>query len=360
MDLVVRIQDNSRPRSVFDQFFGRQRDVSYTAMSNTAKITVLPLSQNNKPASYSGAVGEFSIRATVDKNQVKANEAINLNIAVQGKGNIKLLENLPINFPPDFEVYDPKVVDKIGTSAAGVSGTRSFEYVIIPRHSGSFTIPSIPFSYFNPTTKKYVELETGEIVIDVEKGNEEQSSATFRSSTKEDLKYLGKDIRYIKTNETTLQQKGEYFFKSFTFWVSFFASPFLFLLFFFINKEQRKRNSNLVMVKSKKATKIATKRLKTAKSLLSEQNDKPFYEEIFKALFGYLSDKLNIPVADLNRENITDKLVSRQVNEEVVSTLSEILDRCEMARFAPVSEISKETIYEQAVKIISQLEGGIR
>lgn len=359
MDIVVRMQDVSRPRSIFDQFFGMYKDVKYVVPSNALKVEVLSLPATGKPESFSGAVGKYSFEATLDKDKVKTNDAINLKIAITGRGNIKLIEPLKVKFPPDFEVYDPKISDKITTTIAGVNGRREFEYLVIPRHSGIFQIDPIEFSYFDPVQKQYVRLSSGDFKIDVEKGSEPESTS-YQPVMKEDVKFIGRDIRFIKSGNAELKEKGKFFFNTLPYY-ALILSPLLVLLFSLIaRKKLMEYNSDLVKVKSRRATKLAIRRLSTAKRLLAANNNIKFYEEVFGALYGYLGDKLNIPVSALTKDKVAEILRSRNTTDEVVNELNSVLDRCEIARFAPVNDISQKQVYENAVRIISRVEEELR
>lgn len=360
LNIVLRVQDNSRQRSIFDQFFGAYRDVKYTVTSNTGKVEVLELPEDGKPAGFSGAVGKFAMEASLSKNLVKTNEAVNLKIAINGKGNIKLIEPFKISFPADFETYDPKTNDRISATASGLSGKKEFDYLIIPRHSGDFTIPPFSFSYFDPSTKQYTTLHSGEMKITVEKGEEKESSQAFSTISREDVKFLGKDIRFIKPETGGLKEKNKYFFNSFNFY-ALLSAPFLgFLLLLFIRRKYESYHSDVIGLKSRRATRVATKRLSVAKKAMGTNEKIKFYEEVFKALYGYLSDKLAILVSDLSKENISEVLKKRNVSDEVILKLTDVLARCEMARFAPVQDIPERQVYENAVSIISKIEEEIK
>lgn len=360
LSVVLRLQDNSRPRSIFDQFFGAYKDVKYSVKSNIGKVEILPLPENGKPPGFSGAVGKFSMESSLNKNRVKSNEALNLKISINGKGNIKLIEPFKISFPADFETYDPKTIDKISATSSGLSGKKEFEYLVIPRHSGNFIIEPFSFSYFDPSTKQYVTLPSGDMNIEVEKGDEKESATTFSTMSKEDVKYLGKDIRFIKSDLAELKEKNKYFFNSPGFY-TLLSFPFLgFFLFLFIMRKYESYHKDIIGLKSRRATRVAIKRLSVAKKALTMNEKIKFYEEIFKALYGYLSDKLTIPVSDLSKEKISEILKNRNVSDEVITRLISVLDRCEFARFAPVSDIAEQQVYESAVEIISKVEEEIK
>lgn len=360
LNIVLRVQDNSRQRSIFDQFFGAYRDVKYTVTSNTAYVEVMALPENGKPGGFSGAVGKFTMESSLSKNLVKTNEAVNLKISINGKGNIKLIEPFEISFPADFETYDPKTNDRISATSSGLSGKKEFDYLVIPRHSGNFTIEPFSFSYFDPSSKQYVTLPSGEMKIAVEKGEEKEPVSAFSPMSREDVKFLGKDIRFIKSGTGGLKEKNNYFFHSFNFY-ALLSAPFLgFLLLLFFRKKYESYHSDVIGLKSRRATRVATRRLSVAKKALGANEKIRFYEEVFKALYGYLSDKLTIPVSDLSKENISEVLKKRSVSDEVISHLTDVLARCEMARFAPARDVPEQQVYENAVSIISKIEEEIK
>lgn len=363
IECVVRKQSNKRPRDVFEQFFGGgYEDAVYAVKSKPVQIEILPLPETNKPADFSGAVGNYSFKAQLSKDKIKANDAINLTITLTGKGNIKLVDPLKINFPEDFETYDAKIKENISANGGGVSGSKTFDYLIIPRHGGDYKIDQINFSYFDPEKKQYVTLPSPEFNIQVEKGKDEDATANvFNPRSKEDVKILGNDIRYIKTNNIELKPKNNYFFGSGLFYTGI-ATPFLaFIGFLFVRKKSIENNKDIVSVKSRKATKMAKKRLLLAEKHLKENNKEQFYIEIFKALYGYTSDKLNIPVAELNKEHISEKLKNGNVTDATIKELIAIVDSCEYARYAP-SAVSGDlsNIYNTTVELITKIESELK
>lgn len=362
IECVVRKQSNKRPRDVFEQFFGGgYEDAVYAVKSKPVQIEILPLPETNKPTDFSGAVGNYSFKAQLSKDKIKANDAINLTITLTGKGNIKLVDPLKINFPEDFETYDAKIKENISANGGGVSGSKTFDYLIIPRHGGDYKIDQINFSYFDPEKKQYITLPSPEFNIQVEKGKDEDATANvFNPRSKEDVKILGNDIRYIKTNNIELKPKNNYFFGSGLFYTGI-ATPFLaFIGFLFVRKKSIENNKDIVSVKSRKATKMAKKRLVLAEKHLKENNKEQFYIEIFKALYGYISDKLNIPVAELNKEHISEKLKNSNVTDATTTELITMLDSCEYARYAP-SAVSGDlnNIYNTTVELITKIESEI-
>jgi hypothetical protein len=363
-EVVVRKQSNKRPHDIFEQFFGGgYEDASYSVKSPAVTIDVQPLPEAGKTASFSGAVGDYSYKVELSKNSVKANDGINLIITLTGKGNIKLVEAPKVNFPEDFETYDPKIKDNISVGANGVSGTKVFDYLFIPRHEGDYKLNDLSFTFFNPAKNEYVSIPSPELSVHVEKGDESSNAAAnvYTPSHKEDLKVLGNDIRYIKTGDPALKNKDDYFFGSVPFYAGI-ASPLLaFFLFLIIRKKQEEQNKDQVAVKSRKATKMAKKRLTQAEEYLKANNKELFYLEISKSLYGYIGDRFNIPGADLSKENISEMLKNKSVSETTIAKLISTLDNCEFARYAPGS-VSGDLllIYNDTVELITKIEHEIK
>ncbi|MDB4533611.1 BatD family protein [Vicingaceae bacterium] len=358
MKFIVQKRVQGGGQSVFDQFFGRVENVEYSLKSKPIKITVLP-HPSNAPVDFTNAVGNLDMKVDVSANEIKANEAINIKIKVSGKGNLPLIDIPAISFPSDFETYDPKINDNIKTSTAGVSGSKEFDYLVIPRHAGKFKLDPIVFSYFNPSTKKYETISSGPIEINVLKSDGSASDNVIYSSSKEDIQVLGEDIRYIHTNDIKFTNSNSEFYGSWKFYLLMFLAPILFVLTYIFRNKIRVANSDIVGMKKKKASKIAGKLLSSAKLSLSSNNKSAFYEDISKALFGYIGNKLNIPVAELNQSNIKEKLVQLNVSEQTSKELMDTIELCDMARFAPVS-ISEQEVYTKAETIINQIEQEVK
>ena len=363
VEVVVRKQSNRQPRDIFDQFFGGGYvDANYSVKSKPITIDVIPLPEANKPAGFAGAVGDFSFKAEVNKDKVKANDAINLTVTITGKGNIKLVDPLKVNFPEDFETYDAKTKENISATVNGVSGSKTFDYLAIPRHEGDYKISDINFSYFDPEKKQYITLPSPEFKIHVDKGKDGEGGASvFNPRNKEDVKVLGNDIRYIKTNNIILRPKENYFFGSTLFYLGLISPFILFLAFIIIRRKRIEQNKDVVAVKSRKATKMAKKQLLLAEKHLKSNNKESFYVEIFKALYGYVGNKLNIPTANLNKETITDSLRIKGVTEATIQQLMSTLDNCEFAHYAPTTVSGDlKSIYYNTVELITKIENEIK
>jgi hypothetical protein len=350
----------STGNDIFDQIMGGgEREVKYEAKSLPVTIHVKPLPTAGKPDSFSGAVGKFSVESAIDKTELKANDAVNYKLTITGAGNLKLLQAPVTNFPADFEKYDPKVTDTITENASGMSGARSYGYLLIPRHQGDFTIDPLKFSYFNPESGRYYTVETKGFHIKVDKGTSQSNVTSFSDADKQDVKMLNKDIRYIKTGDDGLSKQGNGFFGSFWFYVLLFIGPATAYAAYLYRNWLVKTNSDIVKVKSRRAGKIAAKHLASAQQQLAANNARAFYESIFRGLYGYLSDKLNIEYGSLDKETIALALKARSVNEGIVTRLLDTLDLCEMARYAPVTHISENEVFEKAKGIINDIEDEI-
>ncbi len=347
----------------FEAFFnGGTNYVEVKKALTTPKIMidVKPL-PSGKPANFSGAVGDFSINSSINATELKTNDAITIKLVISGTGNMKLISTPEVDFPKDFDVYDPKVDNKFSLTKNGLSGNKVIEYLAIPRHAGTYKIPPIEFSYFDLKTKSYKTLKTKEFEVNVEKGkgNAEQVLADF--TNKEDLKILGEDIHFIKMGNDTLRSKGQYFFGSLGYYLCYIVPLCLLIAFIIIYRKQAVENANIAKVRTKKANKIATKRMRYASRLLSENKKNEFYDEVLKALWGYISDKLNISVSQLSKDNIESELVKYGISQELRENFIGILNECEFARYAPGDESeAMDKMYASAVDIISKIENQIK
>ena len=346
----------------FDAFFngGSYVNVSKKIVTPKVMINVKELPAG-KPANFSGGVGEFTISSSISTQELKTNDAITLKLVISGTGNMKLINTPEVGFPQDFEIYDPKVENKFNLTRSGLAGSKVIEYLAIPRHAGNYTIPPVEFSYFDLKSQSYKTLKTDAYTLNVAKGegNSDQVVANFTS--KEDLKVLGKDIRYIKTGETSLTPKDDYFFGSVSYYL-WYVIPFsLFVIYLIIYRKQALENANIAKVRTKKANKVATKRMKNAGKLLAEKNMSAFYDEVLKALWGYISDKLNIPVSQLSKDNIEEELARYGVSEELVKAFIDTLNECEFARYAPGNQNeAMDKVYASAIDVISKMENSIK
>ena len=366
LDVVAQIQrKKSRTRTndpFFDNFFNdsffgnTMQNVKKTLRSNALTINVKPLPSASRPREFSGAVGDFKIEASVDHTSLKTNDAASLKFTISGKGNLKLVEKPVIDFPTDFEIYDPRITDNIQTTASGISGSRTFEYLMIPRNPGDFTIKPIQFAWFDPGTGTYRKVSTESFKIKVEKGSSDGEYIS-NATNKEDIKYIGSDIRFIKTGNPELRPADTYFFNSTAFWIWLTLPPVLFIAFLIFLRKELKRRSNVALVRNKKATRVARKRLKKAEHHLRHHLAEPFWTEVSNALWGYLSDKFNIPLSKLSMDSVNDALIAKKVQPELIEQFIETLSNCEFARFAPGDKTqAMEALYHKALKVITRTE----
>jgi hypothetical protein len=361
-DANVRVRaPRQRSRSIFDDFFESYQNIKKTLTSSPVTIDVKALPAD-KPASFNGAVGDYKMTSSISSTTLKANDAVTIKLILSGSGNIKLVKNPEIVFPADFDIFDPKVEVNTRVSSAGVTGSKTIEYYAIPRYAGNFTIPKAQFSYFDLKTRTYKTLSTEEYHLQVEpgEGGGGNSPTVVNSSNKEDIRYLGQDIRHIKTGSFSFHKK-DFFFGSLTYWLAYIIPAVLFILFFLYFRKLVKQNANIALMRTRKANKVATKRLKTANRYLKEDQREAFYDEILKAVWGYLSDKLSIPVSSLTKDNVETELTKYGAKDELISQFREILDTAEFARFAPSQgHGAMDELYHSTVNAINKMENTIK
>lgn len=348
----------------FEAFFnGGSSYVNVQKPIHTPKLTidVSPL-PTGKPTSFSGGVGSFDISSSISTTELKENEAVTLKLIISGMGNMKLIKTPEVNFPADFEVYDPKVDNKFTLKTGGLSGNKVIEYLAIPRFGGTYTIPPVEFSYFDIKSGAYKTLKTPEYTLNVAKGSgSSSSSAPVGYVSKEELRLLGQDIRYINLKDTQYHPKGQFFFGTMDYWLWYIVPLGAFIVLMIVYRKQAVENANIAKTRTKKASKVATRRLKVAKKKMAEKDKAGFYDEVLKAIWGYLSDKLNMPQAELSKDNIATELASRQVPEASIEECSKLLSDCEFARYAPtLSRDSLEQVYEKVASLMNKLENQIK
>lgn len=347
----------------FEAFFNGGANVvqvkkSIVTPQLTIDVKALPA---GKPMDFTGGVGEFNITSSINSTNVKTNDAVTVKLVISGTGNLKLLSNPEVKFPEDFEVYDPKVDNKFRLTNAGLSGSKVVEYLAIPRSAGTYKIPAVTFSYFDVNSRSYKTLTTEEYELHVEKGegNANQTIANF--TNKEDLKVLNEDIRFIKQNDVVLSPKGVFFFGSLTCYLFYLIPGIAFIVFFVMYRKQIAANSNIAKMRTKKANKVAVKRMKLAGKLLEENKKDTFYDEVLKALWGYISDKLSIPVSRLSKDNIEEELRNYGVDDALIKEFLEVLNNCEFARFAPGDDNqAMDKIYSASLEVIGKMESSIK
>jgi len=344
----------------FGDFFSSYQTIPRAVSSKTLKVNVKPL-PGVQPADFSGVVGKLDLKAVLSRDTVNVNDAVNFKVTVSGSGNLKIASAPLLRLSPDIELYDPKITDDIKNGSGGSSGQKSFDFLLIPRHFGDFTIPAITYSYFNTANGRYVTLKTEAFHLYVRKGSEENAGPTVYSGvSKEDVKYLGKDIRFIKSDPGILKKSINLVISRRSFYSAYAFFLIIFTIILFLRREHIRRNSDMSLVRNRKAGKVAVKRLKNASICLKNEEIDKFYEEIHKAIWGYLSDKLNIPVSDLSRSSAIESLSDKGIDEEMLKSLNNILDGCEYARFAPAgTESEAANMYEGASLFIKSVENSI-
>lgn len=335
--------------------------VSRSVSTNTASVEVMPL-PSGKPASFMGGVGDFSLSSSISSTHVKANEAITLKLTIKGSGNLKYLKNPELQLPNDFDTYDPKVDVNVKASVGGVSGTRTVEYTTIPRFAGTFKIPAVEFSYFDIKSKSYKTLRTEAYKITVDKGAPGSGGKTVTNfSNKEDLKLLNQDIHYIKLDKMNLVQTPTLYIDNWVYWLWYIVPALAFIVFVIINRKQAKANANVALMKNRKANKVASKRLKVAGKYLKNHDREHFYDEVLKAVWGYLSDKLGLPNSELTKDNVAAELEKYGASAELIAEFNDILGRCEFAQYAPSqTDEAMDELYTQTVEAIGKMENTVK
>ncbi|MDU1890577.1 MAG: BatD family protein [Dysgonomonas sp.] len=344
-------------------FFGPQEvmtEVKKDMRIAPVTVDVSALPTQNKPLNFSGGVGNFSFKPSISSEKVKANDAVTITLEIKGSGNLKLIKNPEIKFPKDFETYDAKVNNDFRLSDNGLSGTKTIEYMFIPRYPGKFTIPPIEFSYFDTQSNSYKTLTSPEYNLEVDKDpNAGKNTSTSYSNQRE--VEVEQDIRYVKTGNYSFKNPEDFTIGSVSYLLWYIIPTILFVAFFIIYRKQIKANSDIALMRTRKANKVATKRLKLAKQYLQTHKKDNFYEEILRAVWGYLSDKLTIPVADLNRENIEAELLKYGIGQDLISQFIGILDTGEFARYAPSeSGDAMDKLYSDTVDAIGKMESTIK
>ena len=358
-EAVLRVQTQQRARSIFDDFFGSYTNVTkmLTAPGVTIHVNALP---GGKPAGFSGGVGKFNLTPSISQTELQANEAVTIKLDISGSGNMKLIKTPAIDWPESFEPYDPKVTNNFKTTTSGVSGTKSIEYLAIPRSAGEYTIPAVKFSYFDIDEKAYKTLTTPEYTIRVKRGagassDKGEEAVVVNYTHKEDIKQLGTDIRYIDTKAP--KQSTEYRTQSTDLiWLWYVVPLLLAIILLIVLRKQIKEASDLTRMKYKRANKVAQKRLKAAAAALKANDKEAFYAAIEQAAWTYLSDRLSIPMAELNKDNITSILAQKGVSEALIAEVKNVLSTAEFARYAPSTDHGMEDLYTATTNLINNLE----
>ena len=351
--IVIQQNRNVDPFEAFFNGGSGYVEVKKQIQAPGIEIQVAPLPQ--RPAGFSGGVGRFNISAQLDNSEVKANEAVKLRVIVSGVGNLKLIKQPVVEFPKDFDRYDAKVTDKSKLTANGVEGSMVYDFLAVPRHQGKFEIPPVEFTYYDTAAGGYKTVKTESFMLDVQKGTGGNSTVSDYTG-QEDLKLLNKDIRYIKTGNTEQHGTDDFFFGSTGYWTSLAVLALIFISLFIVFRQRAIAGADIVGKRAGRANKVATKRLKKAARLMKDNKPNEFYDEVLRALWGYVGDKLNMPVERLSRENISQQLEARSVGGETISQFIGALDECEYARYAPGDATGNmNKVYDTAISAIMQI-----
>ena len=354
---------NSRSMDPFDVFFNDPFfnrnivNVKKELSSQSLGIEVKGLPENGKPASFAGAVGNYNFKSDIDKTELSTNEAVTITLTVSGTGNVELLQMPAPVFPPDFELYDPKITTSTNVGPQGLTGTKKAEYLVIPRRAGNFTIPAVEFSFYNPSTESYQTISSQPYEIKVEKGSGAEEGGGIYASNQEDIKYLGSDIRHIMTGNAHLKPMHTVFFGSAAYFVALLILLALFVILLFALKKREQLTRDTAANRNRKADKVARGRLKNAYQHLKAKDQEKFYVEMSQALWGYIADKLGIERSKLSMDTVSETMKSKNVPEELTQQFVDTLNYCEFARFAPGSAEEKmDDLYQRGIDVISKAE----
>jgi hypothetical protein len=341
-----------------DPFFNRNIvNVKKELTSQTLTLEVKSLPENGKPASFAGAVGNYNFKSEIDKTELSTNEAFTLTLTVSGTGNVELLQMPTPVFPPDFEVYDPKVTSSVNPTSNGLSGTKKAEFLVIPRRAGSFTIPAVEFSYFNPSNETYQTLQSESYEIKVEKGAGSDDGGGIYASNQEDIKYLGSDVRHIMTGDPHLKPTSTVFFGSSAYYVALLVLLVIFIVLLFVLKKREQLTKDTAANRNRKADKVARGRLKNAYQYLKAKDQEKFYIEMSQALWGYIADKTGIERSKLSMDTVSETMKAKNVPDELTQQFVDTLNNCEFARFAPGNAEEKmDDLYQRGIDVISKAE----
>ena len=355
--IVVQQNRNIDPFEAFFNGGSGYIEVKKKIIAPGIDIEVDPLPE--RPAGFSGGVGHFTVSASLNKTETKANDPVSVRITVSGTGNLKLVKQPQIELPKDFDKYEPKVTDKTKLTTAGIEGSMIYDILIVPRHQGHYEIPPVSLTYFDTTSKTYRTVTSEPLTLDVAKGSGPGAMSDY--SGQQDLQELSRDIRYIKTGNVRQQGIDEFFFGSTAYWITLAIMALVFISLFVIFRQRAIENANVTKRRAGKANKVATKRLKKASKLMADNKPGEFYDEVLRALWGYVGDKLNIPVEQLSHDNISQRLSERGVGEETIAQFIGALDECEFERYAPGDpKGNMNKVYEKAMMAIEQIEGRMK
>lgn len=366
MTAIIRLVSQQQNRSIFDDFFGggpEIREVEHRVSTAPINITVNEL-PSGAPAGFNGAVGEFNMTSELPEESISANSSADFRIRITGSGNLPLLQAPIIELPSSFEQYNVKTTESLTRGGTGISGYKEFEYPIIARAAGDFTLNPVSFSYFDPRTAKYVTLSTPRrditVLPDSTGGGVVGGGGLVSGFTKEEVKVLGQDIRFIKLGRPDLNKSGKLFMGSLLYWALFLALIGLFSFALIYLQKRMELMKNVEFVRGRRANKVALQRLKQAENYMSSGDQRNFYEEMLKALWGYMSDKLNIPGASLTRESVREELSRREIPKEQINRYIELISDSEYSQYSPGESRRMQDVYANAVDVISKLESLIK
>ena len=354
--LVVQQNRNVDPFEAFFNGGSGYIEVKKKIVAPSIDIQVDPLPE--RPTGFSGGVGKFTISAQLDKTETKANDPVSMRIIISGVGNLKLMKQPVINVPKDFDKYEPKVTDKTKLTNNGIEGSMVYDVLIVPRHQGKYEIPPVELTYFDTSANAYKTVKSEAFTLNVAQGSGAASVTDFSG---QELQELSKDIRYIKLGDTRQRAIGDFFYGSTAYWVSLIVLALIFITLFVVFRQRAIDNANVTKMRGKKANKVATKRLKLAARLMKEGKASAFYDEVLRALWGYVGDKFNIPVEQLSHDNISQKLSERAVDADTIGLFIGALDECEFERYAPgdpKGNMSK--VYDKAMTDIEKIEEKVK
>ena len=341
---------------------GRAQQVPLTLKSEGAAISVKDLPEAGKPADFAGAVGKFNFETSVSGKEGKTDDPLTYTVKISGTGNLKLIEAPTLNLPSAFEVYDPKVKENITNGPGGLTGSKQYDFLIIPRQPGDYKIDKHAFSYFDPTAAKYITINSPEYALKITGAPSKNPNANNNAGvSQQSISLIGQDVRYIKTNTPKFDKNGDEFFGSVGY-LGLYTTPFLlFIGLVVFKKKNEELAADVVGAKRRRALKLAKKRLSIADKHLKANDKKLFYDEVSRAIWGYLGDRLNIDMAELSKDNVEEKLVSRSVKPETIGNLNNLISTCELALYAPIGEGGEmRKNYETALNLIADIEDEIK
>ena len=356
--IVLQQNRNVDPFEAFFNGGSGYIEVKKQIQAPGVNIEVDPLP--TRPTGFSGGVGKFSMKTEIDKTELKTNDPLTIRVTITGTGNMKLMKAPEVKFTKDFDTYDVKVTDKTKLTTSGLEGSMIYEYLAVPRHQGKYHVPPVEFTYFDTKDKQYKTLTSEAYDLAVAKGDGDETSVQSYGGSQEDIQMLANDIRYIKLGNVNMQSDGSQFFASALYWIALAILALVFILLFVVFRQRAIENADVVKARGKRANKVAVKRLKKAAKLMNDNKPGEFYDETLRALWGYVGDKLNIPVEQLSRENISDRLTERNVNAETIKQFIEAIDECEFERYAPGDpKGNMNKVYQTAMTAITQIAGTI-